>query len=100
MTNKSDIETDVSIPPEETILYTEENDPLLNKERHKNKRNMAWFSLFSMIFLAFYTFLFMEPEDVDAYSDVFGTVFMTLVAVIMTYMGTTTWDSTRFWRKK
>lgn len=76
------------------------NDPLINKDKHKNKRNMAWFSLLSMVAITFTLMLFFDPSVVDRFENIVATLYVVLGGVVATYMGTATFDSINYQRVK
>lgn len=76
--------------------FIEDNDPLLNKSRHKNRRSMAWVSLVALVAMPLTLIFFIDPETASPYIQLVQAVSYAFVAVIMTYMGSTTWDSVNF----
>ena len=76
------------------------SDPLLNKEKHKNKRNMAWSSFAMIIILVFFMLLYIPAEDVESYDNIITSALYTFSAVIIGYMGTSTWDSVNYQKNR
>lgn len=63
----------------------------LDKERWKNRRRMAWLSMFAMI-AATYALFFVVPESrLQRLEEVIAWFYMAMASVIGTYLGTTTW---------
>lgn len=68
------------------------NDPLLNKEKFKNRRLMAWISFACIILLTCALFV-IPSETVAHYESIFPWVFGTFSSIVLGYMGFTTWHS-------
>jgi hypothetical protein len=72
---------------------TKSNDDYLNKEKWKNRRRMAWVSLFSMIVVTF-VILFTDTisvEKLKIISEMLVWFYFSMASVIGAYMGFTTW---------
>ncbi len=77
-----------------------DDDPLLNKAKHKNKRNMAWYSLISIIAVTFALLFLVDPDVAERYENMIATLYVVLGGVIASYMGATTWDSINYQKVK
>lgn len=64
--------------------------------RFKNRTRLAWTSVFAMIGLAGFLFIKVPPENIDEYSTIIGWCMSTFAAVILAYMGATSWTQTVF----
>lgn len=66
------------------------NDPFLNKETFKNRRRMAYISIFCIAVYLFVAPLIYPVAMIIAFKDISIFIIGAFVAVVMTYMGTTT----------
>lgn len=62
---------------------------LKDKGIFKNRRIMAYISLFSILIITIYVFGYIPPEGVKHYSELLFWFFTTLGAIVITYMGST-----------
>lgn len=85
-------DSDISTVTGSTIMVEEKvDDPLLNKEKFRNRRQMAWLSLVGILLLTGYILAFVQPENVSAYDTVLAWAYGTLTAIVLGYMGMTTY---------
>jgi len=79
---------------------SEETDPRIkyatNPDRFKNRTRLAWVSISAMILLAAYVLIKVPPESVDEYSVIIAWCMSTFAAVILAYMGATSFSQHSF----
>lgn len=63
----------------------------LDRERWKNRRRMAWISLFAMLVATVALFFWVGIDRLDILDEVIAWFYMAMASVIGTYIGTTTW---------
>lgn len=63
----------------------------LDKERWKNRRKMAWLSMFAMIAATYGLFFLVSESRLQHLGEVIAWFYMAMASVIGTYLGTTTW---------
>lgn len=63
----------------------------LDKERWKNRRKMAWLSMFAMIAATYGLFFVVSESRLQHLEEVIAWFYMAMASVIGTYLGTTTW---------
>lgn len=73
-----------------------EDDPLVNKDLFKNRRRMAWVSLLGMLIITFLIIATVAPENIGSYDGLIGWVFGALSAVIVAYMGSSSYSYSAF----
>ncbi len=72
-----------------SLTKDERLEALQNKDTFKNRRKMAFIALFALLFVQAWM-LFVVPYDkVDKYSDLHAWFYGSAVAIVGTYMGTT-----------
>lgn len=68
-----------------------ERDPLVDKERFRNRRMMAWVALVSMIVVTVSVAIFVDSDKIVVLGLILSTFLYTMAAIILTYMGSTSW---------
>ena len=76
------------------------SDPLLNKDRHANKRRMAYICLAGMMIYPLIFIFYINPDVASKYDSIVNIMFMTYASVILSYMGATAVDSVFFQKNK
>lgn len=76
-------------------------DPLLNKDRFKNRRKMAWYCLYSLLgsfflILGFVAFDVIRSEEIDNFAPLFAWFYGATSSVVLGYMGSTTFVYNKF----
>lgn len=130
MKNEEDTSETTVIAEEKTISSSVEttqssdnyatNNPLLNKDKFFNRRKMAWMSMYLLagqsIFVLFFLMIslllfFLFPDIVSGFIDKYKLImdwvstmmtwsYSATVAIIMSYMGTTTFAYGKFLQSK
>lgn len=61
-------------------------------QKFKSQKNMAWFSLISIVVLSVLLFLpFIEIDRVQSIGEFIAMLYISLSGIVATYMGTTAW---------
>lgn len=97
-TYRSDSPMGMGVNPEISgeIKHEQLDDPYLNKSKWKNRRQMAWLSLFALIgqviaLLLIITFTDVPVEKMKVLIEMLSWPSLAFASVIGAYMGFTTW---------
>lgn len=69
---------------------------ITDPERFKNRTRLAWVSMFAMIGFAYILIFKVPPANVEAYGTIIAWCMSTFAAVILAYMGATSYTQTVF----
>jgi hypothetical protein len=72
------------------------NNPLVNKLQFKHRRRMAYISLFGIFFLIMFAVFKIPAVSMPVYENILMAGIYTFTAVILTYMGSTSWVASIF----
>jgi hypothetical protein len=71
-------------------------DPDMNADRFKNRRRMAWVSLFANLAIVAVILFKLDATLVSNYEGVLGWYFATSSSIILAYIGVSTWSYNTF----
>ena len=71
-------------------------DPDLNADRFKNRRRMAWVAMSLLTFSMCVIFFWVPASDVDKYEFFIMTLYAILSGIVLTYMGTSSYQYNSF----
>jgi len=90
--NKIDLDMDGKVTQNEIDQRNSILELELREEKAETQKNMAWFSMLSMVLFTIFLFTpLVKPERVDALSDLISVFYIAQAGVVGAYMGVTAW---------
>lgn len=80
-------------------MTDEEPDPLLNQKKFQSHRRIAGTSLIGIFTIVGFTVFVIDGESVEHYETIFSASIYAFTGIIATYMGTTSWVASNFYKK-